>query len=169
MSYIKRKYVSTPSNRVHMDFGKAAQYFTLDVITSLAYGFPFGYLEKDEDIHGYIATTEAYVPILVLGTSYPLVHKILSTPWVRRIVGPLPEDKTGMGKLMGVAREVVAERFGPDKKERKDMLGSFVRHGLQRREAESEYANQHQVFPAAAKYWLTTTVQQSASADHCWQ
>ena len=37
-----------------------------------------------------------------------------------------------------VAKRVVAERYGPDKKVRGDMLGSFVRHGLTQREAESE-------------------------------
>ena len=37
-----------------------------------------------------------------------------------------------------VARKVVGERYGPDKIERVDMLGSFVRHGLEQRQAESE-------------------------------
>ncbi len=37
-----------------------------------------------------------------------------------------------------VAKQVVGERYGPEKKERNDMLGSFVRHGLTQREAEAE-------------------------------
>jgi hypothetical protein len=37
-----------------------------------------------------------------------------------------------------VAKRVVAERYGPDKKVNDDMLGSFVRHGLTQKEAESE-------------------------------
>jgi hypothetical protein len=37
-----------------------------------------------------------------------------------------------------IAKKVTAERFGPDKKVRKDMLGSFVAHGLTQKEAESE-------------------------------
>lgn len=37
-----------------------------------------------------------------------------------------------------IAKQVTAERFGPDKKVRKDMLGSFVAHGLTQKEAESE-------------------------------
>jgi hypothetical protein len=37
-----------------------------------------------------------------------------------------------------VAKEVVAERFGPNKKVQKDMLGSFIAHGLKQEEAGSE-------------------------------
>jgi hypothetical protein len=37
-----------------------------------------------------------------------------------------------------ITKEVVGERFGPDAKDHRDMLGSFIRHGLTRDEAESE-------------------------------
>jgi cytochrome P450 len=37
-----------------------------------------------------------------------------------------------------VAKRVVAERFGPDAKSRRDMLGSFIRHGLTQEEASGE-------------------------------
>jgi hypothetical protein len=37
-----------------------------------------------------------------------------------------------------MAKEIVGERFGPNKKVQKDMLGSFIAHGLTQEEAESE-------------------------------
>lgn len=37
-----------------------------------------------------------------------------------------------------VAKEAVAERFGADEEDRRDMMGSFIRHGLTQKEAESE-------------------------------
>jgi hypothetical protein len=37
-----------------------------------------------------------------------------------------------------IAKEVIGKRFGPNKLEKKDMLGSFLSHGLTREEAESE-------------------------------
>jgi cytochrome P450 len=37
-----------------------------------------------------------------------------------------------------LAKEIVAERFGPNKKSQRDMLGSFIAHGLTQEEAESE-------------------------------
>jgi hypothetical protein len=40
--------------------------------------------------------------------------------------------------LDSITKEVVAKRFGPNKKVQKDMLGSFIAHGLNQEEAESE-------------------------------
>jgi hypothetical protein len=37
-----------------------------------------------------------------------------------------------------VAKEAVAERFHAGKTDRRDMLGSFIRHGLTQKEAEVE-------------------------------
>lgn len=37
-----------------------------------------------------------------------------------------------------LAKKVAAERFGPNKKVQKDMLGSFVKRGLTQEEVESE-------------------------------
>jgi cytochrome P450 len=37
-----------------------------------------------------------------------------------------------------VAKEVVAERFGPDAKVRQDMIGAFVRNGISQRQIEAE-------------------------------
>ena len=38
-----------------------------------------------------------------------------------------------------ITKEVVAQRFGPHSKSvGNDMLGSFIRHGLNKEEAESE-------------------------------
>jgi hypothetical protein len=37
-----------------------------------------------------------------------------------------------------ITKEVVGKRFSPDANDQRDMLGSFIRHGLTRDEAESE-------------------------------
>lgn len=37
-----------------------------------------------------------------------------------------------------IAKAVAAERYGTGRKVQKDMLGSFVAHGLSQKEAESE-------------------------------
>ncbi|KAI8274445.1 hypothetical protein K4K60_009683 [Colletotrichum sp. SAR11_57] len=69
------------------DFARKVQYFTLDVITDLAFGDPMGFMAEDGDI---------------------------------------------------IAKKYAAERFGPDKKVQRDMLGSFIAHGMTQEEAESE-------------------------------
>jgi hypothetical protein len=40
--------------------------------------------------------------------------------------------------LCSITKKVVAQRFGPNKKVERDMLGSFIAHGLNQEEAESE-------------------------------
>jgi hypothetical protein len=37
-----------------------------------------------------------------------------------------------------ITKEVVGKRFSPDARDQKDILGSFIRHGLTSDEAESE-------------------------------
>lgn len=40
--------------------------------------------------------------------------------------------------VLRIAKEVVSERIGPNKIEKADMLGAFLRNGLDQRHAESE-------------------------------
>lgn len=50
------------------------------------------------------------------------------------------------GYLLRITKKVSAERYGAEKKVKKDMLGSFVNHGLTEEEAESETLIQVFVF-----------------------
>ena len=71
------------------------------MISDLAYGSPFGYLEKDCDHLGYIDTITKYMPVLAFLSTLPWFARFMNRPWVRRITGPHPTDEQGMGKLMG--------------------------------------------------------------------
>ena len=75
-----------------------------------------------------------------LGTNIPWIHNILSSKLMQALAGPKPEDKAGLGAIIGVAQKVVAERFDPDadSKRDRDMLDAFIAHGLTQLEAESE-------------------------------
>ncbi|KAI8297524.1 hypothetical protein K4K61_012773 [Colletotrichum sp. SAR11_59] len=90
------------------DFARKVQYFTLDVITDLAFGDPMGFMAEDGDVYDYIETTEKAMPSFITLTVFP------------------------------IAKKYAAERFGPDKKVQRDMLGSFIAHGMTQEEAESE-------------------------------
>lgn len=46
----KSKYLSRGPDFRPSDFGPAAQFFALDVITNLIYGEPFRYLTKNENV-----------------------------------------------------------------------------------------------------------------------
>ena len=55
---IERKYVSDEHRFQPVDIATISQYFTLDVITSLAFGRNFGHTKNDADVHSYIKITE---------------------------------------------------------------------------------------------------------------
>ncbi|UPL04224.1 hypothetical protein LCI18_015158 [Fusarium solani-melongenae] len=120
-----------------VDLGRRAQFFTLDVLSDLAFGEPFGFLETDSDVYEYIKTTEETLPMVMVTTVVPWLVKVLSSPIFKSLL-PSEKDRLGFGRVMGIAKAITAERFGPDKKVQKDMLGSFVAHGLTQKEAESE-------------------------------
>ncbi|KAK1656573.1 cytochrome P450 [Colletotrichum godetiae] len=60
------------------DFGLKAQYFTLDVISDLAFGKPFGDLASDSDVYDYIHTTEQSMPNIVVAAVLPSLLHVLS-------------------------------------------------------------------------------------------
>ncbi|KAK1518273.1 major facilitator superfamily transporter [Colletotrichum abscissum] len=114
-----------------------AQFFTLDVISDLAFGEPFGFVASDSDMYEYIKTTEENLPVFMGMTVVPWVIRLFRYPFLRSML-PTAKDPLGFGKVMGIAKRFSAERFGPDAKVQRDMLGSFVAHGLTQEEAESE-------------------------------
>jgi hypothetical protein len=59
--------------------------------------------------------------------------------------------------LYRIAKEVTGERFGPNKKTKKDMVGSFIRHGLTEREIRGEILLQLFAIPlqGSTRYRLT--------------
>src|SRR5262249_46397576 len=100
VNLIDRKYVSTPGNPKPFDFGRKAQYFTLDVISDIAYSEPFGCLESDSDILGYIQAVEANTPMSMFVSTMPGLNCILKSPIVKKFMPP-DRDQLGFGRVMG--------------------------------------------------------------------
>ncbi|KAK3936975.1 pisatin demethylase [Diplogelasinospora grovesii] len=134
MDLLDSRYVSLAKP---FDFGRKAQFFTLDVISDVAYGQAFGFMATDSDMFNYIEILERQMPKIISTTVYPWLVDVLSSPVFKSLL-PSHKDALGFGKVMGIAREKAAERFGPNKIVRNDMLGSFVAHGLTLEEAGSE-------------------------------
>ncbi|KAM5354971.1 hypothetical protein ACJ41O_001617 [Fusarium nematophilum] len=134
---IEDKYLSTPTHHRPVDFARKTQYMTLDIISKIAFGEPFGFMDHDKDFYGYIKTTEDTVPMMQMFALIPWLIKLLQSPLCKALM-PSERDAVGLGPIMATAKRVVGERFGPEAVDRRDMLGSFVRHGLEQREAESE-------------------------------
>lgn len=135
---IEANYLSTNGTSRIMDWATIAQYFTLDVLSEVAFSQPFGYLQQNKDLHDYLKTVKALMPMMELQANIPAINTILSSNIIRKLMAPTASDRIGLGKIMGIAREIVGKRFGPDAKVQNDMLGSFVRNGMSHAETESE-------------------------------
>ncbi|KAH7329439.1 cytochrome P450 [Stachybotrys elegans] len=134
---IENKYISTSDVFRPMDFAQKAQYFTLDVISDLAFSHAFGYLEADDDLYDYVKLTRAYIPVMVTFANIPSLARMIQSPIFRGLL-PKSTDKLGFGAFMGIVTKVVAKRLGPLAESKPDMLGSFMRHGLTDEEAPRE-------------------------------
>ncbi|CRG91690.1 Alpha-galactosidase 3 [Talaromyces islandicus] len=131
------RYISEGSQYKPLDFGRKAQYFTLDVISAVAHGKPFGYLDADTDLYDYIKLTEKAIPAFMVITILPWLMSLFQWGIFKALL-PSDKDPIGFGKIMGITKEVVNARFRQDPKHGRDMLDSFIRHGLTQHEAVSE-------------------------------
>lgn len=98
VALIERKYLSEASTGQlrPLDLGMAVPYFTLDVITDIAYGAPFGYLEKDEDLHNYIAEILIGLRIGIGIGMFPWLAKLLRTRLAMALIGSSPPGITAV-------------------------------------------------------------------------
>lgn len=114
---IRRHYLIKP-----LDFGRLADFYAHDARSTLAFGKPLGMLEQDSDVHGIIAIVKLALKWIQVFTDIPPLHRIFLSNTVLKLFGPKPTDNFGVGKLMGMARELVATRYGPGAEDRQDLL-----------------------------------------------
>jgi hypothetical protein len=94
-----------------MDFAQIAQYLTLDVITSLSLGQPFGWVAEDKDMYDYVKTIEDNFPIMNVFSAVPLLSAIMRIPAVQKAAIPGVKDRVGMGKVKAYGHSRVQLRF----------------------------------------------------------
>ncbi|KAL9614526.1 MAG: hypothetical protein Q9167_000976 [Letrouitia subvulpina] len=135
---VRAKYTSTEKKTKPVDFGQLAQYLTLDIITDMAFGEPAGFLAEDGDQFQYLETMAVALPRFEWVSVLPWLSSLIRTPVISKLIMPSPQDKSGVGHLMGIAQQMVARRFGKGKEVKEDMLGSYINHGLSQRECETE-------------------------------
>jgi len=135
---IKTKYLTTPSEFKPMDLARKAQFFTLDVITKIAFGEAFGDLVNDTDMYQYIKSTEEMLEVIIMAGTMPLMKSMFTVEWIGNLMFPSDKDGMGIGKLIGIAKDLIGKRYGPKAIHRQDMLDSFMRHGLKQDELISE-------------------------------
>ncbi|KAJ9635435.1 hypothetical protein H2199_008438 [Coniosporium tulheliwenetii] len=121
-----------------MDLARKAQFFTLDVITKIAFGEAFGDLEHDEDMYKYIQSTEEMLDVIIFLGTIPAFNWLVSFDWVAKMAFPSGEEATGVGRLIAISQQLIGKRFGPKAASRQDMIESFIRHGVKEDELVSE-------------------------------
>ncbi|KAK5654058.1 hypothetical protein OQA88_7736 [Cercophora sp. LCS_1] len=134
VNMLDREYIS---KGLIFDFGRKAQYFTLDVISDVSFGQAFGFVKSNSDKYDYLAILEAHLPHLIMTSVYPGLVELMRLPILKKLF-PSERDEVGFGRFIGIAKETAAARYGPDAITKHDMLGSFVAHGLTQADAESE-------------------------------
>jgi cytochrome P450 len=140
---IGQKYLAQPESGAYksVDLARISTYFTLDVISSIAFGQTFGFLDKDEDPFGYLENLAQMLPAIIVFGVYSELTRLLGISFIKAAM-PKSTDKRGLGRVMGFAAERVQERFGDKPVVRQDMLGSFIKKGLGKEELESETLTQ---------------------------
>jgi hypothetical protein len=97
---IETKYLCTSEDYRPMDFGEKASFFTLDVISELAFGQAFGYLENDADVYDYLKITKTFIPIMMVIANVPSLADLLHSRYFRGLL-PSESDKLGFGAFIG--------------------------------------------------------------------
>jgi hypothetical protein len=77
------------------------QYFTVDVLSKIAFGKSFGCLPAGVDMYDYVKTSHEFMPILELKLNHAWIRWITTTPLFLKLVAPTAKDRVGMGKVMG--------------------------------------------------------------------
>ncbi|CAN8102785.1 unnamed protein product [Discula destructiva] len=126
-----RFHSSTHGNFVPIDLAKAVNFFTMDVITRISFGRELGCLESDSDVHGLLAAMSEAMRVYTIPLSVPWLRDITTNTKFLKWFGPKMTDKTGVGAMMKVAQDAVNERYQPGAPDEKDLLGAFVRSGLE--------------------------------------
>lgn len=132
------KLIETKYKSRSFDLAAMTRYFTLDVLGTVAIGKPFGFLAADADLYDYNKTNSSFMLFLNLVGNHGWVRWLYTRDWVQALGAPRPTDKSGIGPLLKIVNDSVAERFGADRKVRNDMLGSFVKNGLTQLQCEVE-------------------------------
>lgn len=100
ITLIEAKYLSSPNSYNPVNFGEKVSYFTLDVISNLAFGKAFEYLEQDSDVYDYLKITKRFIPIMMILANVPTIADVLQSRLLRGLL-PSESDKLGFGAFIG--------------------------------------------------------------------
>ncbi|KAK5659378.1 hypothetical protein OQA88_1471 [Cercophora sp. LCS_1] len=137
LDLVNRVYISDHLTTRPMEMGKVFQFLTQDVTSAVEFGKPFGYLDDNADTKGVIAALESTQLPCAMMALLPGLLAIVTSPVFKPFM-PKPTDKDGIGRLLGIVKAHVDERYGEKKKMNPDVIQSFIESGLSRQQVEAE-------------------------------
>ncbi|KAF2456270.1 cytochrome P450 [Lineolata rhizophorae] len=137
LQLIRKKYLSHAGRYNPMDLARKIQFLTMDVISEIGFGKAFGDVTADEDVDGYIESSEQGQRMMCKAVALG-ISRVLLIPWVGRLLLPSEKDERGYGKMMCAARKLIDSRYENLESGPRDMLSSFKRHGLSKDEMLTE-------------------------------
>jgi cytochrome P450 len=112
-----------------MDLAEKIPFFTLDVISHIGLGSPFGNLVSNKDVNDYLKSSEEGLKIG--NTAFGMgLGWMRENPIIGPAISPSEKDPTGYGRMMHEARKIVDARRSKSIDDKTDMLASFIRNGV---------------------------------------
>lgn len=96
----KTTCTNNSGNPSAIDLAHSINYFTMDVITRLAFGQEIGFLASDSDVHGLIAAIKYAMKTYTVPLAIPWLRDIFTSRLFLALFGPKPTDKSGVGLLI---------------------------------------------------------------------
>lgn len=112
-----------------MDLAQKIPFFTLDVISHIGLGTPFGNLVSNKDVNDYLKSSEEGLKIGNTAFAMGLAW-MRETPIIGPAISPSEKDINGYGRMMHEARKIVDARKSKSTEGKSDMLASFIRNGV---------------------------------------
>lgn len=93
------------------DFAPWAVYMAYDVISSVGFGAPFGFIEQGRDVGGLIkGFHDGLLPFGIMARLYPFTDWVKST-FLGKYTVASPEQKSGIGLLMRFRDRLIQQRY----------------------------------------------------------
>lgn len=100
LQYLRGMCAGTPELSKVVDLAVIVNYFTMDVITRVAFGHEFGFLRTQSDVYGLLAANRAALRKYVMPLTVPWLRDIIRSKRFQRLLGPKPTDTTGVGVVL---------------------------------------------------------------------
>ena len=103
------------------DLAPVIHYAAFDIVMDMVFSRPLGFLASASDVDNVIEALHSLLIVANTMALLPSISKIMLTPWLFKYVAPKPTDKTGPGRIHGLAYEIVRQRY-------KDLQKSTTKH-----------------------------------------